>query len=339
MNDKRAILAALTSRRILNIIAYYLNSFLGNSLAFARPISVDIEPTINCNLACPFCHNKELRREKRQMPISEFREALDAFSEAIRVNIQGMGEPLLNPEIASMIAYAKSKNHFVTMTTNGTLLDEAKAEAIFAAGLDRLIVSFDTTDKEAFARLRPGANIDQVKENIRRASAIRRNRTTRLVLWTLLLEDSALDLRSLFDFAIDAGVDGVGLQMNISDWGKRDWRSRMFHIRTEWPGLSNDLSYAHRLGLRVNLHKRINAFKKDRKSLCRVPWGSVYVASDGRLAPCCLAPDPAYFSLGHLSEGFKNIWNNQAYRTWRQAMKKGDIPDYCRQCYENTTDK
>lgn len=335
------LLPAFTIGRLFNLFFFYINSWLGFTKVFCQPISVDIEPTIDCNLACPFCHNKELVREKRNMSLAEFIQALDNFSLAIRINIQGMGEPLLNIDIAKMIKYAKSKKHFVTITTNGTLLTPEKAEELFASGLDRLIISMDSVDPTIYKMMRPGAELEKVKENISKLVAIRGKRKTKIMFWTLVLEKTQVGLADVISFASDCQIDAVNLQLNISDWGKIKWRNVNAHLVSDSIGINVLVAVkkAEQLKVKMRIHEKISGFKSDKISRCLAPWGSAYVTSDGRLTPCCLAPDPNTVSLGTINNETKLNWNSLNYQQLRLALKVGKIPDYCKQCYENPTNK
>jgi MoaA/NifB/PqqE/SkfB family radical SAM enzyme len=66
------------------------------------------------------------------MDYSLFKEIID---DAVNIGVKRIrlflhGEPMLHPEIVEMIAYIKSKDLFVNITTNGMRLDHEKIEAI-----------------------------------------------------------------------------------------------------------------------------------------------------------------------------------------------------------------
>jgi MoaA/NifB/PqqE/SkfB family radical SAM enzyme len=67
---------------------------------------------------------------------------------------------------------------------------------------------------------------------------------------------------------------------------------------------------------------------------CIIPWVHMYTGPDGRVLPCCYAkPDQP---IGYLDKGLKVVWNNDAYKIFRQKMLKNiPIPEYCYKCYEN----
>ncbi len=84
------------------------------------------------------------------------------------VAFMGLGEPLLHLRFLDMVRLAKEGGLRVEVTTNALLLDEEMAAGLLDAGLDQLVVSIDGASAEAFGRVRPGASLGKVVENVRR---------------------------------------------------------------------------------------------------------------------------------------------------------------------------
>lgn len=83
-----------------------------------------IEPTNACNGLCPLCPvgAKIDTRRKGQMRYSDFVKLVDeikGFASTIVMNFAG--EPLINPQIANMAAYAEASGIRTVIGTNGTL--------------------------------------------------------------------------------------------------------------------------------------------------------------------------------------------------------------------------
>ena len=67
-----------------------------------------------------------------------------------------------------MLRDSKAAGLRVEVTTNGTLLDAATAEAIVNLGIDRIVVSVDGLTEERFGDIRTNGSLAQVVENMRR---------------------------------------------------------------------------------------------------------------------------------------------------------------------------
>ena len=80
-----------------------------------------VEITNRCNLACSFC--PKTKRAPRTMSAQEFGLVLSRLEGYVQyVYLHVMGEPLLHPELPTLLALAKARDMKICITTNGTLL-------------------------------------------------------------------------------------------------------------------------------------------------------------------------------------------------------------------------
>lgn len=105
---------------------------------------INIDVTNHCNKACSICPMKD-RYKTHYFPmgfmdVKLFTDIIDQLPEGTEVDLHKDGEPLLHPNIAWMIAYAKGRGMFTHLVTNGILLG-SKKETIVHSGLDLLTVS------------------------------------------------------------------------------------------------------------------------------------------------------------------------------------------------------
>jgi len=143
---------------------------------------VYVEPTNACNLACRTCVRHAWNEPEGFMTWDVFEVVVDGLAggegdgggggaagpDAARtVAFMGLGEPLLHPRFFDMVRLAKRRGLRVEVTTNALLLDRPLAEELAAVGLDQLVVSIDGASAEAFGRVRSGASLEQVVENVR----------------------------------------------------------------------------------------------------------------------------------------------------------------------------
>jgi radical SAM protein with 4Fe4S-binding SPASM domain len=102
-----------------------------------------IEITYNCNLNCPFCFIKGMKHE--EMPIGMFTKIVKLLKKfGIRhVRLTG-GEPFLHRELKKFIDICKSLNLYITLNTNGTILNENTMKILDM--IDEVNVSFHSTN-------------------------------------------------------------------------------------------------------------------------------------------------------------------------------------------------
>ena len=151
----------------------YRRSWMENPRNFVVedfPIHLDIEATNRCNLKCVFCDKLPYLSpdEFGDMEYGLYTRIIDEGSDKglCSIKLSYRGEPLLNPRLSDMVAYARKKDILdVYFNTNAMLLTKSKAKALIDAGLNRISISVEGTDAVAFEQARIGAKFDQIKRN------------------------------------------------------------------------------------------------------------------------------------------------------------------------------
>lgn len=190
----------------------------------APPRRLQVEITGACNLQCRMClvrYRPKLDREAAAFPLDRYVALLDALPSLDQVTLQGLGEPLLHPDLVAMVAAAKDRGIRVGFNTNGTLLTVPKAEALVATGLDWLHVSVDGATPATFEHIRDGARFPQVVRNLRRLVAVRErlgSATPTIQLNTVLMRTNLDELDDLVRLAVDVGVDRMWIQSLSHDF-------------------------------------------------------------------------------------------------------------------------
>ena len=115
-----------------------------------RPLGVlRLSLTARCNLACPYC------RPDGQEPVGvlNLHQRLAVVQAAVALGARSLrltgGEPLLHPELEPLMVAVQPLRDAglreVALTSNGQLLNAARARALRERGLDRLTLSLDGT--------------------------------------------------------------------------------------------------------------------------------------------------------------------------------------------------
>lgn len=131
---------------------------------FSRKLrDVRISVTDRCNFRCSYCMPKEIYNSEYQFfkknEILSFEEIIrlsKIFSSlgTKKIRLTG-GEPLLRKNIHILVKHLKEIENIsdISMTTNGVLLSEKKANLLKESGLNRLTVSLDTLNPENFSEI------------------------------------------------------------------------------------------------------------------------------------------------------------------------------------------
>jgi hypothetical protein len=137
-----------------------------------RPLGVlRLSLTARCNLACPYC----LPDGEEPPGLLNLEQRLAVIGAAVSLGARSLrltgGEPLLNPQLETLIAAAARWRRpeagtggaletgtgrglaEIALTSNGALLSAERARALRLAGLDRLTLSLDGADGAAVAAM------------------------------------------------------------------------------------------------------------------------------------------------------------------------------------------
>jgi len=119
-------------------------------MATPSPLGLLAELTHRCPLACPYCSNPlTLDAVEYELDTTAWSRVFDeaAALGILHVHLSG-GEPLARRDLATLSRAARSAGLYTNLITSGLGLTAAKAEALAAAGLDHVQISFQDSAPE-----------------------------------------------------------------------------------------------------------------------------------------------------------------------------------------------
>ncbi len=141
---------------------------------FGREVTgVRVSLTDRCNFDCIYCHNEGLGDTRGPMDAQDHEMGTDDVVRFLdvaadfgvdSVKLTG-GEPMLRDDLEAIIRRAPDSME-VSMTTNGTFLP-GRAPDLVEAGLDRVNVSQDALDPDAFAEVTQSGAYEKVLEGVK----------------------------------------------------------------------------------------------------------------------------------------------------------------------------
>src|SRR6202165_966439 len=120
-----------------------------------NPLALIAELTHRCPLHCVYCSNPlELQSRANELPTEIWSRVFKEAAEmgVLQADFTG-GEPLARTDILDLVRAARSAGLYVNLITSGLPLDEAKLDALVAAGLDHLQLSFQGAREEIAAEI------------------------------------------------------------------------------------------------------------------------------------------------------------------------------------------
>ena len=138
------------------------------------PTVIDVEIVRGlCNARCIMCSIESPKvRPGIVMTNQRFEQILDSFepyaAQITQVNLVGMGEPLLDPQVCSKVRISKRILPLarVAIITNAALLSPQLCRNILEARCDDIILSIDSTRKDVYERIRIPLKFEKTLENV-----------------------------------------------------------------------------------------------------------------------------------------------------------------------------
>ena len=318
----------------------------------ASPVEAYFEVANRCNSKCATCPLTFSPQEaERQLSLADFTSLLDQLPDLKRAVLQGIGEPLLNRDLAAMIAELVRRGVYTVFNTNAALLTRRRQLELIDSGLDELRVSLDSSTPETYLQVRGIPAFDRVVANVGemvRTRACVRSRTPRIGIWMTALRENVAELPYLVDLAARLGVDEVYVQRLVF-WGQGLARSDQSVYRARDVDVDKTVAEAERRALVHGIGFRGADASPPRDGLLsatneREPWRAcsrplrlAYVTAQGTALPCCIAPftDAPFDTLrlgNYLQDGVNAVWRGEAYQRFRQQLYSANPPACCRNC-------
>jgi MoaA/NifB/PqqE/SkfB family radical SAM enzyme len=307
-----------------------------------------LETTSRCNSLCETCILTFGGREPaRDLGWDEFRGVVDQFPLLERALLHGIGEPLLNRDLARMVAHLKGRGAHVLFNSNAISLSERLSRDLIEAGLDELRVSLDAATPATYARIRGVDAFDKVIANVERFSALGRGKAPTASLWFTAMRENIEEIPGLVSLARRTGAGAIHLQRLVYNGLGLATEAQSLHGRLqerESALIREAATAAQAAGILFSASGATTpevslapALAGQPWSACRRPWSLVYVTVHGNVLPCCIAPwitqHYAGIILGNLfRQSLAEIWWGQRYRGFRAAIQTAAPPEPCRGC-------
>lgn len=273
------------------------------------PLQLDLFAVDVCNLKCPMCPRQEFIPGKGYMDFPLIIKIVDQATEygLYAFNFAGLGEPTLFPRLFEVLTHAKNKGVVdVNMHTNGTRLNHDFNRQLIESGLDRLIISLDSADKERYEKIRVGAKFDNVyaavEDLIRQRNA---HPKTRLHIKANFIEMDEDDPSEKNKF--------------IAYW--RDKVNRIAILRYL------DCQEEERLHFKEN-------YRQDETFCCPELWRRLIILSDGT-ATLCPRDMKKKHVIGNVNEQtISEIWTGSKMQHFRDLHRQGKFKELalCADC-------
>ena len=269
------------------------------------PMLVSWNLTRACNLACSHCYLDALQHGEKSsgelgtaVACGVIEQIADLAPGAMLV-LSG-GEPLLRRDLDTLVRHAAARGLAPVIGTNGTLLDERRAQRLKAAGAAGVGVSLDSAAPLFHDRLRgvPGA-----WGGARRGMQAAREAGLAILVQTTLFEENRHELAAIADVAESLGVlalnffflvcTGRGVtQTDLTPAQYEQTLDCIVRLQRERPQLMIRARCAPYLRRMLGLHggEAVN-FYADWSSACLAGRSYLRITPHGLVTPCPYIPE------------------------------------------------
>lgn len=303
---------------MMNNLTEQMKYEFGGRLTSDFPSQILMDITEVCNLACTHCPHPDFAKSEHYDGRMLDPSLNEKMVEEVRLHGKGKtqyiryaanGEPLAHPQGYDMIEHAvKYSGVYVTLTTNGKIMNEKRTQRLLDAGVHMIDISIDAFSPETYAKIRVKGDLSVTQANVQR-----------LIKW---VRESKSKTKVVVSF-----VEQPGNTHEVKDFEKF-WKDQ---------GASHVI--IRRLhscsGAQVNLvdNQRLLARAEERRP-CLYPWERIAINARGDLAFC-----PSDWVHGSYIEDYrkttiKDTWQGQFYKDLRQAHIDNNYADhkFCGQC-------
>jgi len=284
------------------------------------------EITPRCNLNCVHCRTNASMNLKDVLTYKNITDAVDEISKEFKpVIVLTGGEPLLREDVFDIADYIRSKGMRVGLATNGTLVDDKKAEKI-KDHIDIVSLSIDGSNSTIHDNFR---NIGGAFERTVNAARIFRKLGINFIVNSSFTKRNQNDIENTYKFAKSLGASAwymfmivpTGRGVNISNEliSKEDYKKILkwhFYMELEEKDIFVRPTCAPEYYAVCDIEARKNSIDYKRRNLsfstggakgCIAGQNIAFINYEGNVKPC------SYFlryAGNILQESFLDIWHN-----------------------------
>lgn len=265
------------------------------------PISLSLEVTGACNVACLHCYMPGINRHD-EISTDEIRRILDEAADAgvLWLLLTG-GEPFVRKDFVEIYKYSKKKGFIINLFSNGTLIDERIADMLAEWPPFVVEITVHSMNEEIFDK------ITRVKGSFARCMEgiwLLHERGINLRIKTVAMKQNKGELNDIERFAAEIGAEHR-FDPHIQPKINGDDAPLRFRLSPE-EIVELDSEHTERLRDWKEIFENKVACATDHIFSCGAGVRSCYVNAQGRLSACLMTN---YLSYDLKNGSFREAWS------------------------------
>jgi len=328
-----------------------------NSGNIANPYSIELSPTLRCNLNCLFCWRHSVKEIDygNELDFSIYKRIIEeAKSLDIKeIKIIGGGEATVRKDILKIMELIKRNNMFGYICTNGTLFKEEGIEKVVKIGWDHIKISLHGPNAEIHDFLTSSKGSFKKAINtillFKRYKQILKKDKPYIELGIVLVNKNSDRIIDLVELAQKLSVNAVFLEP-ITVYSKKGEKLKLNKNQIEETkkilkkaikltrtyNIDNNFLYFIKDYLieKTNVMNEVliqTNFKNDFSHLpCYEPFYRIGIRVDGIACPCGFFDESSTENI--TNKNLKEIWFGNYFNNRRKQMLENRLLDYCKKC-------
>lgn len=278
------------------------------------PVTVEIDPTNCCNMACIWCNDQKKLPQvslKIKVLLNLIKELKDLKVKSLV--IKGGGEPLLYPHILDVFSLCKKLNFPIGLITNGSYLNEKNTKLV-GQSCRWVRISIDAGSNKTYQEIHcpknKGMDLDKLLANIVRLQKVKSANCT-IGCNYVIHRKNFLELPHIITKLKKIGVSYVNIRPPVL------FRDKLNSY--EWDAIDAVISEVSKMEngkfkvlSKYKEHDRDNYYLKKEWTRCHATPLIGNVSADGEVYVCCALKGFKSFSFGNIyKNSFSEIWTSQ----------------------------
>lgn len=297
------------------------------------PMGMLLELTHRCPLQCPYCSNPlHLERAGDELPTEIWRMVLDQAAElgVLQAHFSG-GEPMARRDLVELVRHAAGLGLYSNLITSAVLLDAPALDALAAAGLDHVQISFQDVLPESADHI---ANYAGGHAKKLAAARLVREAGLALTLNFVVQRHNIVRVPEMIALGEALGAGRIEIaNVQYYGWGLRN-RAALLPTRAGLDAATDAVFAARaRLAGRMVIDYVVPDYYAAEPKGCMGGWGRRFlnVSPAGRVLPCHAAETlPGFVWPSVRTATLAEIWyGSDAFARYRGTAW---MPEPCRSC-------
>jgi radical SAM protein with 4Fe4S-binding SPASM domain len=251
------------------------------------------------------------------MEVELFKKIMNELNQDLySINLYFQGEPMMHPSFFTILEHCTVPR--IVVSTNGHFLKGDNAEKVVKSRLNKIIISLDGLDQEAYSAYRKNGSMNSVIEGLSNVSQAKKRFGSELKIEIQLLvnrfNEHQIPLVAELAKSFHASLRLKSMQIinnsEIAAWMPAQEKFRRYKLTDDGYVIKSSLP--------------------DR---CARLWFNPVITWDGKVVPCCFDKNAEYVMGDLNTDSFRDIWNGPKYRIFRRSILTGRyMIDMCRNC-------